>query len=142
MLEAERTALIAARDAGRYDDDVLRAVTAVLDVEESLLDRTELRHERIAADLAPARNAQGCEHLMEAPTLVKPRTPEGCEECLRDGTEWVHLRLCLSCGHVGCCDSSPYHHADTHFEETGHPVMRSFEPHEHWRWCYVDDLLG
>ncbi|HEX3002800.1 MAG TPA: Na+/H+ antiporter [Angustibacter sp.] len=142
MLEAERAALIEARDAGRYDDDVLRSVTAMLDVEESLLDRTELRHERIAADLAPSRTAQGCEHLMEAPTLVKPRTPEGCEECLRDGTEWVHLRLCLTCGHVGCCDSSPYHHADTHYEQTGHPVMRSFEPHEHWRWCYVDDLLG
>ena len=79
---------------------------------------------------------------MQAPTLVKPRTPEGCEECLRDGTEWVHLRLCLTCGHVGCCDSSAFHHASDHYEQTGHPVMRSFEPHEHWRWCYVDDLLG
>ena len=142
MLDAERAALIEARDDGRYDDEVLRAVTAMLDVEESLLDRTELRHERIAADLAPPRRAQGCEHLMEAPTLVKPRTPDGCEECLRDGTEWVHLRLCLTCGHVGCCDSSPQRHADAHFHQTEHPVMRSFEPHEHWRWCYRDELLG
>jgi monovalent cation/hydrogen antiporter len=142
MLEAERAALIDARDAGRYDDEVLRAVTAMLDVEESVLDRTELRHERIAQDLAPARHEQGCEHLMQAPTLVKPCTPDGCEECLRDGTTWVHLRLCLTCGHVGCCDSSQFKHADRHFEQTGHPVMRSFEPHEHWRWCYVDEQLG
>jgi CPA1 family monovalent cation:H+ antiporter len=142
MLEAERGAVIDARDEGRYDDEVLRAVTAMLDVEESLLDRTELRHEKIAADLARPRHAQGCEHLMQAPTLVKPCTPDGCEECLRDGSSWVHLRLCLTCGHVGCCDSSPNRHADAHFAATDHPVMRSFEPHEHWRWCYVDEVLG
>ncbi|GAB3591344.1 Na+/H+ antiporter [Angustibacter peucedani] len=143
MLDSERSALIEARDEGRYDDEVLRAVTAMLDVEESLLDRAELSNERVAERLAPARSAQGCEHLMEAPTLVKPRTPEGCEECLRDGTTWVHLRLCLTCGHVGCCDSSPEQHAEKHFhEDRSHPVMRSFEPHEHWRWCYVDELLG
>ncbi len=71
-----------------------------------------------------------------------PRTPEGCEECLRDGLRWVHLRLCLACGHVGCCDSSVGRHADGHFHETGHPVMRSFEPGEAWRWCYVDKHLG
>ncbi len=142
MLDAERAALIQARDAGRYDDEVLRAVTAMLDVEESVLDRTELRHERIAEGLAPSRHAQSCEHLQEAPTLVKPGTPDGCEECLRDGTSWVHLRLCLTCGHVGCCDSSQFQHADRHHEQTGHPVMRSFEPHEHWRWCYVDELVG
>ncbi|GAA4345778.1 Na+/H+ antiporter [Angustibacter luteus] len=142
MLDSERAALIKARDEGRYDDEVLRAGTAVLDVEESLLDRAELSNERVAERLAPARAAAGCEHLMSAPTLVKPGTPDGCEECLRDGTTWVHLRLCLTCGHVGCCDSSPHRHADRHYDETSHPVMRSFEPHEHWRWCYVDDLLG
>ncbi len=142
MLEAERTALIAARDAGRYDDVVLRGVTAMLDVEESLLDRTELAAERAMDRLTPERSSQGCEHLLEAPTLVKPRTPDGCEECLRDGTSWVHLRLCLTCGHVGCCDSSQGQHADRHYDQSQHPVMRSFEPHEHWRWCYVDELLG
>lgn len=142
MLDAERSALIEARDEGRYDDEVLRTVTAMLDVEESLLDRAEVTNERVAERLAPARSTQGCEHLMQAPTLVKPGTPDGCEECLRDGTTWVHLRLCLTCGHVGCCDSSPQRHADRHYDECRHPVMRSFEPHEHWRWCYVDQLLG
>jgi len=73
---------------------------------------------------------------------MKANTPQGCEECLREGTRWVHLRLCLACGHVGCCDSSVRKHAAAHFHETGHPVMRSIEPGEAWRWCYVDDLLG
>ena len=78
-----------------------------------------------------------CEHI---PTDDTPtaRTPEGCEECLAAGGTWVHLRLCLSCGHVGCCDSSPGKHATAHFHETGHPVMQSFQPGEDWRWCYID----
>jgi uncharacterized UBP type Zn finger protein len=101
-----------------------------------------MRTEELAVRLAPARSTQGCEHLLEAPTLVQPVTPDGCEECLRDGTTWVHLRLCLTCGHVGCCDSSEGQHADRHYDETEHPVMRSFEPHEAWRWCYVDEVLG
>ncbi|KWX00620.1 hypothetical protein TH66_17290 [Carbonactinospora thermoautotrophica] len=72
---------------------------------------------------------------------VTARTPEGCEECLAAGDRWVHLRLCLSCGHVGCCDSSPNRHATRHFHATNHPVIRSFEPGEAWRWCYVDDAI-
>ncbi len=83
-----------------------------------------------------------CAHLDEYRMVPYPRTPSGCEECLRDGTEWVHLRLCLECGHVGCCDSSIGKHADGHFVETGHPVMRSFEPGEAWRWCYIDRETG
>jgi monovalent cation/hydrogen antiporter len=84
-----------------------------------------------------------CDHLRElTESCVEPRTPEGCEECLRDGTTWVHLRLCLTCGHVGCCDSSDNKHATAHFHETAHPVMRSIEPGEAWRWCYVDELTG
>ncbi len=67
---------------------------------------------------------------------------EGCEQCLADGTRWVHLRLCLTCGRVGCCDSSPQKHATAHFHETEHPVMRSFESGEAWRWCFVDERLG
>lgn len=142
MLAAERVALIKARDEGRYDDVVLRGVTAMLDVEESLLDRAELSNERAAQRLAPAKQDQGCEHLLQAPTLVKPVTPNGCEQCLANGATWVHLRLCLDCGHVGCCDSSPGKHADAHHRASEHPVMRSFEPHEHWRWCYLDELVG
>jgi uncharacterized UBP type Zn finger protein len=72
---------------------------------------------------------------------VAPRTPEGCEECLKMGDDWVHLRLCLSCGHVGCCDSSNNRHATKHFHATKHPIIRSFEPGEDWRWCYVDEAV-
>ena len=68
---------------------------------------------------------------------VAPRTPQGCEECLRTGTRWVHLRLCLTCGHVGCCDSSPMRHARAHAATDGHPIVRSLEPGENWRWCFV-----
>jgi Zn-finger in ubiquitin-hydrolases and other protein len=70
---------------------------------------------------------------------VTPRTPQGCEECLSHGTPWVHLRLCLTCGHVGCCDSSPMRHARGHAYAIGHPIVKSFEPGEDWRWCYVDE---
>jgi uncharacterized UBP type Zn finger protein len=80
-----------------------------------------------------------CAHLMNADT-PPPRTPEGCEECLAIGSRWVHLRLCLTCGHVGCCDSSPNRHATKHFIAIHHPVIRSFEPGEDWRWCYVDQV--
>ncbi len=68
--------------------------------------------------------------------------PVGCEECLRDGSTWVHLRTCTWCGHVGCCDSSPERHASAHFAASQHPVIRSAEPGEDWRWCYVDRVTG
>jgi uncharacterized UBP type Zn finger protein len=64
----------------------------------------------------------------------------GCEECLRTGEAWFHLRQCIDCGHVGCCDRSPNQHATAHYRATGHPVMRSFEPGEDWRWCFVDEV--
>lgn len=70
---------------------------------------------------------------------VAPRAG-GCEECLKMGSAWVHLRLCLTCGHVGCCDSSPNRHATKHFHKTHHPLIRSLEPGEHWAWCYVDQV--
>ena len=66
---------------------------------------------------------------------------QGCEDCLRIGAAWVHLRLCLTCGHVGCCDSSPNQHARKHFDGSGHPIIQSFEPGEDWRWCYVDETI-
>ena len=81
-----------------------------------------------------------CSHLDQVGD-VRPRTPEGCEECLRTGSWWVHLRLCLSCGHVGCCDNSPNKHATQHFHTTQDPVIQSFEPAEDWGWCYVDELF-
>ena len=72
---------------------------------------------------------------------VAPRTPQGCEDCLRMGTQWLHLRLCLTCGHVGCCDSSPMRHARAHAATVGHPIVRSFEPGEDWRWCFVHEAM-
>jgi len=80
-----------------------------------------------------------CSHLDQIKD-VAPRT-RGCEECLAIGAQWVHLRMCLTCGHVGCCDSSPNRHATAHFHGTGHPIVRSVEPGESWRWCYVDDVF-
>jgi uncharacterized UBP type Zn finger protein len=73
--------------------------------------------------------------------MIRDVTPsaEGCEDCLRIGSRWVHLRLCLTCGHVGCCDSSQHRHARMHFQESGHPIIKSFEPGEDWRWCYVHE---
>ena len=72
---------------------------------------------------------------------VEPGTPDGCTECLSMGEPWVHLRLCLTCGHVGCCDSSKNKHATKHFHATHHPVMRSYEPGETWGWCFIDERV-
>ena len=82
----------------------------------------------------------GCPHL-EQIRDVTPSTPNGCTECLAMGSTWVHLRECLTCGHVGCCDSSPHRHATAHYHTTSHPIIRSFQPGESWRWCYVDERL-
>jgi uncharacterized UBP type Zn finger protein len=79
-----------------------------------------------------------CKHL-EHIKKVKPHT-HGCEECLKTGDSWVHLRLCMECGHVGCCDSSQNKHATKHFHSSGHPIMRSLEPGEDWGWCFVDQM--
>lgn len=79
-----------------------------------------------------------CTHLDQ----IKDVTPSanGCEECLQSGSSWIHLRICLSCGHVGCCDDSPNTHATKHFHTTQHPIMASFEKGEDWGWCYVDEV--
>jgi uncharacterized UBP type Zn finger protein len=83
---------------------------------------------------------QKCDHLNQINPGVKPKTPEGCEECLKLGDTWVHLRMCLVCGHIGCCDQSKNKHATKHFQSTKHPVIKSFQPGEDWRWCYVDEM--
>ncbi|HVE92317.1 MAG TPA: UBP-type zinc finger domain-containing protein [Actinomycetota bacterium] len=79
-----------------------------------------------------------CEHVNE----VQDVTPssEGCEDCVRVGDSWVHLRLCMTCGHVGCCDNSKNRHATGHHHSTKHPLIQSFEPGETWWWCYVDEV--
>ena len=78
----------------------------------------------------------GCSHLEQVREVVP--SAQGCEDCLRSGGRWVHLRMCMTCGHVGCCNSSPNRHATAHFEATGHPIVRSFEPGEDWLYCYPD----
>jgi CPA1 family monovalent cation:H+ antiporter len=87
-------------------------------------------------------NVPSCEHLAQLPPKPAPTSPHGCEECLRNGTTWVHLRMCLTCGHVGCCDSSRMKHATLHYRAIAHPVVTSFEPGENWRWCYVDEVFA
>ena len=82
--------------------------------------------------------ADTCSHL----DSVAEATPSdaGCHECLETGGRWVHLRMCQSCGHIGCCDNSPGRHATGHYRTEGHPLIRSFEPGEDWWWCYVDEV--
>jgi uncharacterized UBP type Zn finger protein len=83
-----------------------------------------------------------CEHLKHAKENVLPKTPQGCEECLAIGDSWVHLRLCLTCGHIGCCDNSVNKHATKHFHATKHPVIKSYEKGENWKWCYIDEIMA
>lgn len=99
---------------------------------------TATRYE-VAGDGDGRPTDRTCDHLGQIAD-VTPSTP-GCEECLRDGTQWVHLRECLLCGHVGCCDSSPMRHATAHFHDTEHPIARSIEPGEEWAWCFADELV-
>ncbi|MBZ4020181.1 UBP-type zinc finger domain-containing protein [Streptomyces purpurogeneiscleroticus] len=82
-----------------------------------------------------------CPHVLDLPRPEPAALSDTCPECLAVGSHPVQLRLCLVCGHVGCCDSSPYRHATAHFEATGHPVIRTFEAGEDWRWCFADKVL-
>lgn len=144
MLDAEREKLLKLRDKGVIDHEVLVEIMAGIDVEESMIAQNNDSDERVGDDtlLTPQERQFGCEELREAPDTVEPLSHDSCPECMRDGLHPVSLRLCLTCGNVGCCDSSVGKHASAHFERTGHPVMRSFEPGEAWRWCYTHHLLG
>ena len=81
-----------------------------------------------------------CSHLNSVAVTELPAAVEGCEDCLREGGVWLHLRICLTCGHVGCCDSSPGRHASRHARATDHPLIRSLEPGEDWSFCFVDEV--
>ena len=83
----------------------------------------------------------GCTHLDAVEIVDAPEHVAGCVDCLAIGGRWVHLRMCLTCGHIGCCDSSPNRHATAHHHETAHPIVRSVEPGEDWSWCYPDQLM-
>ena len=81
-----------------------------------------------------------CSHLDAISVTALPSEIPGCEDCLKIGGRWVHLRMCASCGHIGCCDNSPNRHATAHNRASGHPIIRSAEPGEDWFWCYVDEI--
>lgn len=144
MLGAERAEVLKIRDEGQVDQAVLAQVMWQLDAEEAALGVIIARNDAVreAPLKAPDHIAGACEHLEAEEVCAIPQTPEGCAECLEADQDWVHLRLCTQCGHVGCCDSSPNQHATAHFRDTGHPVMRSLEPGEAWRWCFADEVLG
>ena len=82
-----------------------------------------------------------CSHLDRIDVVEPPETIAGCEECLKSGGRWVHLRMCQTCGRIGCCESSPNRHATRHAAEAGHPVLRSVEPGEQWSWCTIDETM-
>jgi ubiquitin-hydrolase Zn-finger-containing protein len=82
-----------------------------------------------------------CSHLDAVKFIDAPDEVAGCEECLATGGWWVHLRMCQTCEHIGCCDNSPNRHATAHHHASGHPIIRSVEPGEDWSWCYVDELM-
>jgi uncharacterized UBP type Zn finger protein len=81
-----------------------------------------------------------CDHTDQVKLHELPASAEGCEDCLRTGSQWVHLRICLTCGHVGCCDDSPMRHATAHAQSAAHPIIRSIEPGEEWCWCFIDEV--
>ena len=85
--------------------------------------------------------AATCAHLDTIEVIDLPDEIPGCEDCLKIGGRWVHLRMCTHCGHIGCCDNSPNRHATKHYRETGHPIIRSAEPGEMWSWCYEDERM-
>jgi len=82
-----------------------------------------------------------CTHLDQIEVTELPQPIAGCEECLKIGATWVHLRMCMTCGKIGCCDDSPNRHATAHFKESSHPIIRSAEPGEDWSWCYLDEVF-
>ncbi len=144
-LQTERDEVLRIRSHGSVDNEVISEVLDSLDVEESTLTALTVRSETVRNTEPMERTAAtasgDCVHLDEAPLNAEPNS-DHCLDCDREGTRPVHLRLCLTCGNVGCCDSSVGTHATKHYAQTGHPVMRSFERGENWRWCYVDELTG
>ena len=151
MLDAERERVLELRKQGRVPHEVVEDVLRMLDVEESVLDARVEQRRTLTRSLVERRTrtpvggsnrvVDACAHLDAAPQLSGP-APRECQDCVAEGLQWVHLRQCVDCGQVGCCDSSPGRHAEQHHAREGHPVMRSVEPGEDWRWCFVDEVVG
>lgn len=142
MIDSERGRVLEVRSTGTVPHEVIDEVLAMLDVEESMLEYSDAERNRVRTAATAVAFEGGCKHLALVRPSVEPDHPGECSDCVREGTAWVHLRMCVVCGHVACCDSSPQRHASVHFEETGHEVMRSAEAGEDWRWCFVDQLTG
>lgn len=140
LIEVERRRVLEIRSSGTVPAEVVADVLAMLDVEESMLDVAAEERREVRAGAA-RRTGASCADLEHHPVTETVASPV-CRACLEDGTQWVALRQCLTCGEVGCCDSSPGQHATEHFHETTHPVMQSAEPGEDWRWCYVHHLTA
>ena len=144
-LDIERNEVLKIRSSGTVDHDIIEEVLGSFDIEESMLTIATERSDRLSEDTpvtTPTVAAGPCDHLERAPATINPNGPGICEDCVREGTRTVHLRICLSCGNVGCCNSSVGRHAERHFTQTTHPVARSFEPGVSWRWCYLDERIG
>ena len=145
-LQVQRDAVLKVRSNGTVDHEVIEEVLDSFDIEESMLTISGERADEIdGADdevRTPVDPIGPCVHLESAATEIEPDGDGRCLDCVREHLDPVHLRICLACGNVGCCDSSAGRHADKHFHSTKHKVMRSFEPNEDWRWCYVDQRLG
>ncbi len=143
-IHAERAEVLRIRSTGTVDHDVIEEVLGSLDIEESMLTLVNERADQLDEGgpvEVPLVDEGPCDDLQAASPDTPPLS-EVCEDCVREGTRTVHLRMCLTCGNVGCCDSSVGQHATRHFRRTGHAVMRSFEPDETWRWCYLHQRLG
>ena len=142
MIDAEREKVVEVRDSGTVAHEVIDDVLSMLDIEESMLDYSAEERDRVRTSAVTLALEGDCEHLQEPRPPVDPDTPGECGDCLAAGTSWVHLRMCVVCGHIACCDSSPERHASAHHTHSGHEVMRSAEPGEDWRWCFVDQMTG
>ncbi len=143
MIGVERARVLEIRSGGTVASDVVADVLAMLDLEESMLDSAAHAREELRAGQRVELSRQGdqCPDLDSFPAVETQEEP-GCAQCVADGLVWVALRQCLSCGQIGCCDSSPAQHATAHWEATGHPVMQSAEPGESWRWCFRHHLTA
>jgi CPA1 family monovalent cation:H+ antiporter len=142
MIAAERERILEIRRSGKIASEVIAEVLATLDVEESMIDIASAERDELRSyGELRFKAGEECDDLHEHPAVTTVHT-NTCPECLEEGTRWVALRQCLTCGHIGCCDSSPGQHATRHFHETTHPVMQSAEPEEHWRWCFVHHLTA
>jgi CPA1 family monovalent cation:H+ antiporter len=143
-IDIERNEVLKIRSSGTVDHDIIEEVLGSFDIEESMLTVATERSDALESETVatPTLSAGPCGHLEHAPANINPNGPGICEDCIREGTRTVHLRICLNCGNVGCCNSSVGRHAERHFTVTHHPVMRSFEPGESWRWCFVDERIG